>query len=346
MAIVFAGIAKLEANPTSEEKHGSVRETKSRLENELHILHRYSEPGHEDPRGGIAFCNWNVPARLGPGTYAERDVPRDLRERNMLSRVANALERLGYENEWSDEWAECSTCHGAVRTSPNGWGWKRSYYETDDSEICCHECVREDPEEYLAWLEGSSKRAESFDLPLADLGYIKAAEDLQNGFHSGQDADPKVVAKYLHSKGVERFIFTLDDVGQFDMTFGVWIHKDEKDKIPGLDLQNSANVDGPSVSGAMQEGLRNAALANAQLPDIPGTVKFTSIRPDGSAVAALIPGEEFVHEGTKNVLRRIEEGTAGVLYSPDSSTPPRIIEPVTVPKKPDGTGIETGGNPA
>jgi ferredoxin len=63
----------------------------------------------------------------------------------MLSRVAKALESLGYEIEWSDEWAECSTCHGAVRTSPNGWGWKRSYYTSDDSEIYCHECVKEDP---------------------------------------------------------------------------------------------------------------------------------------------------------------------------------------------------------
>jgi hypothetical protein len=95
------------------------------------------------------------------------------------------------------------------------------------------------------------------------LGYIRVAEDMQHGFHAGMDADPKVVAKYLKSKGVSRFVFTLDDVSQFYCTFGVWIHKEEKDKIPGLDLQNRSNVDGPSVSEAMQRGLQNSSLASS-----------------------------------------------------------------------------------
>ncbi len=194
----------------------------------------------------------------------------------MISRVAKALEHLGYELEWLDEWCECSGCHGAIRTVDNSYGWTRYAYSPDDCEYYCGDCIKADPTEYLVWLEGNERRAATFELPLAQLGYVQVIDRLEHGFHHGQDADPNVCAKHLRSVGIKRFLFSLDSVGQFDMNFSIWVHEDEKDMIPKLNFNNSANVDGPSVSEAMRRGLQNASTVSSKLPDVPGTVKFTS----------------------------------------------------------------------
>jgi hypothetical protein len=58
---------------------------------------------------------------------------------------------------------------------------------------------------------------------------------------------------------------------------------------------------------------------------VPGTVKFTTVLPDGAAAAILIPGSEFVHDGAKEAFKRIEAGDPGVVYSPDTSAQIRIV---------------------
>lgn len=39
------------------------------------------------------------------------------------------------------------------------------------------------------------------------------------------------VAKELQAKGIERFLFQLDSVGQFDGRWSVYVHESEKKKL-------------------------------------------------------------------------------------------------------------------
>src|SRR5262245_37954667 len=88
------------------------RAVQSEIDN-LGYASGYAEPGYHDPDNGVLFANWNV-------------FPRG------FDRV---LEQAGYAVEWSDEWSTCEDCGKAVRTSPNSYGWQRSYELIDDCSI-------------------------------------------------------------------------------------------------------------------------------------------------------------------------------------------------------------------
>jgi len=313
MGIIGAAIEKIDSDPKAQDKFGDSSRTRQQLE-EMSALRRYTEPGYDDTKiAGIVFGNWNVPHEWNTERNKEDE------KRNLISRVARALEHLGYELEWLDEWLECSGCNGAVRTSGNCWGWQ-PYSYCNHGEYYCGDCVKKDPSDYLAWLEGNEKRASTFELPLEKLGYVQVVDRLEHGMHHGQDADPKVCAKHMRSVGIKRFLFAIDNVGQFDMGFSIWVHEDEKDLIPSLNFNNSVNVDGPSVSQAMQRGLQHASAVAAKLPDVPGSVKYTAVMPDGSAAGTVIQGREFVEKGATEALKRIEAGGPGVIVEPDVKT--------------------------
>ena len=116
-----------------------------------------------------------------------------------------------------------------------------------------------------------------------------------------------MIAKHLKKCGIRRFLFSLDSVGQFDMDFSVWVHKDESEKIPSLQLDCSANVDGLSVSEGLKRSLQNSTIAASKLAPGPGIV-YTQCNSDGSAAAVKIPSEEFVKEGVKEAVRKIAAG--------------------------------------
>lgn len=80
---------------------------------------KYAEPGYTDPAKMVLMANWNV-------------FPRG---------ISSILERYGYAIEWSDEWAVCSNCNGAVRVQPDSWGWTPSY-TIGDGELTCSDCLR------------------------------------------------------------------------------------------------------------------------------------------------------------------------------------------------------------
>ena len=79
----------------------------------------YIEPGYTPPEKGVLFANWN---------YFPRNID-------------TILESYGYAVEWSDEWATCQECGGAVRTSPDSWGWHPSFKIFNDCELVCVDCA-------------------------------------------------------------------------------------------------------------------------------------------------------------------------------------------------------------
>lgn len=313
-AIIEAALARLQDNP-ADYPYDDVHATISRLE-EIQFHGFYSEPGYDlkEHQPGIMVGNANNPfnpdrEKFPYGSEQHTALMKLVKEKSLFSRVFKALDRVGYEFEWCDEWQACDNCYGLVRISPDCYGWQQHFYRPDDCTCVCGECVLNDETEtnnYLEWLEGNCKRAVTFNLDLAKCGYVKVKDDFEHGLHHGQDADPKLIAAALLKAGAGRFIFSIDSTGQFDFKFSVWIHKTEYEKAKQAVL-TPATCDGPSVSEAMKRGLQQASIVSAALPDGPG-VKYTKITGD-TAKATLIPPDEFIEHGTKLAEQRLDEAT-------------------------------------
>lgn len=97
------------------------RDAQSEVEN-MGWAPKYAESGYDQPKRGIVMANWNK-------------LPREL---------GAILERAGYAIEWSDEWATCDSCNGAVRTQPDGHGWEPGYRETESGDTFCLECYADE----------------------------------------------------------------------------------------------------------------------------------------------------------------------------------------------------------
>jgi hypothetical protein len=182
----------------------------------------YAEPGYTDPECGIiATGNWNDVTVYSQvhGRQVVSDLP---------SRISRLFEKLGVEIEWSDEWSECSNCNKLVRTSPNSYGWQQSY-KLDDDGLTCHECIEKDPEEHLQSLEGCDTSCNTISsINPSEHGYVKL-EECETGWHPGQNDNPREIGKALRAKGITRYLFNLDDVGQFDAKWSVWVKVEEVD---------------------------------------------------------------------------------------------------------------------
>lgn len=175
-------------------------------------------------------CEWGFANEPG---YDE-DVVRVFYNWNNAEKQQRIIERLNavgcpIEAEWEDEWRACDVCGRYVRTSPNCYSWTPSYAAMD-GELVCHECIKEDPSEYIKWLTNHPKRANT----ILDAQALEAAEfrqfadGLENGLHEFQAASPAKIARWLRERGVDKYLFSIDDVGQFDTTFSVWIKRDQE----------------------------------------------------------------------------------------------------------------------
>jgi hypothetical protein len=163
------------------------------------------EPGYNDEP--LALGDWWV------------RVDGDLRE----SKVVPLLLACGVDSAFYDEWTTCHECYKAVRTRPDHWGWKRSYWE-DCGSIICHECVQENPEDYLESLSGDPSKAITIDsVDPEEHGYTEVWGEFENGLYGGQMDSPYAIAQAFESRGWDDFVFSLDSVRQFDCKFTVFV---------------------------------------------------------------------------------------------------------------------------
>lgn len=116
----------------------TTRETRNRLE-EITSYPGYVEPGYSDPKEGIYLSNWNAPSVYDPVRQCRVEVE----DGDIIPRLKNALEAVGANTEWSDEWTFCHDCSCIGRTISDGYGWKPSLVInlTEGSCLCkdCHE---------------------------------------------------------------------------------------------------------------------------------------------------------------------------------------------------------------
>jgi hypothetical protein len=268
-------------------KSAKTSEGRSRIECIRLCSEGYAEPGYSDPESGvIAFGNWNDITRWDAAKHefvTIGDTP---------SRIAALLEKLGVELEWADEWACCAQCSKAVRTGPDSYNWKPSFWQDDSGSITCCGCISEDPTDYLMSLEGNTRKCVTLDIDLAEQGYVLLEDGFENGFHYGQDADPKLIGKLLREQGIERFLFNLDHTGQFDLGFSVWVHEDEFAEVDH-EAWLDAEKDGPSVAGGLQRALQDATRKMSDQPDAGIKVAKCDVG-TGTAQVRTVTPQEFL----------------------------------------------------
>jgi len=249
----------------------------------------YAEPGYSDPDSGVICTgNWN--------TVTEWD--REKNESKVIDdtpgRIAKLFEKLGVELEWSDEWVACEQCGKLVRCQADSYSWTRQYWDSDDGPVCV-ECVQENPEDYLQSFEGNTGSAITIDgIDPTEHGYKLLESGFENGLYGGQADDPKKIGKALEEQGVERFIFRIDSVGQFDMDFSVYVHEDDMEKLNKEVFDESEKV-GPDPARQMESYLRDASQKMGTLPAGPG-VRVSQPDPDDPtrAKVKLVSPEDFI----------------------------------------------------
>ncbi|KKL06557.1 hypothetical protein LCGC14_2594850 [marine sediment metagenome] len=183
----------------------------------IQIVDGCVEPGYDDK--SVVLGDWN-----NRETY-DRDRRTVLTVNNTPPRLAALFKKLGFAVEWDDEWITCGGCQKAIRCQPDSYSWTQYWYE-DGCELYCFDCVLEDPDDYIDYLNGHSGRCYMLDaLDLTKYGYELHSDDYENGWHPGQNADPKEIAEQLKKEGITDFIFKLDGKGQFGINFSVWVKR-------------------------------------------------------------------------------------------------------------------------
>jgi hypothetical protein len=255
-------------------------EAKSRIQ-DIQIHSGYAEPSYTGEL--VATGNWNSITKWDRNTNTSVVVD------DTIHRVATLLEKMGFTLEWSDEWTTCSDCGLLVRTQADSYSWQPSF-TNQDGDIICLNCL--DPADHLSNLEGNEKSANQITtINPADYDYIKV-DDYEHGWYPGQNASPKLIASALRNRNIERFVFNMDSVGQFDQHFSVWVHESEYDLLNDESL-TSQETDGPDNASKLKQQLADASVAMSNLT---GTgIKYANVNLDGSVSAKMVSPENFVN---------------------------------------------------
>ena len=189
----------------------------------MDVLHGYADPRYGAADAIIVLGNWNTRDKYDP----TRTTPLT-KDETLPARLARVLERIGAEVEWYDEWAQCSECYRAIRTEPDSYSWRPAFAWLDDCSIVCSRCLLGDvndsiesgeyvnnADKAITWTDGAT---------LEGAGWTQWApgdpRQYENGWHPGQDDDPKdVLATILADDPDAEVLFLISDIGQFDLRF-------------------------------------------------------------------------------------------------------------------------------
>ena len=154
-----------------------------------------------------------------------------------------ALNALGIDVDnygYGDEYTSCHNCDTIIRTSPTHATWKPDFWCNEyDGEILCEECTKENADAYFEWYakEAVEGVAHICILNPGEHGFTKVIDDLEYGYHPGQNNDPKKLIAWANENKLEIAF----DVRQnpFTATFDVWLRGGLVYK-----MDTSTNIDG------------------------------------------------------------------------------------------------------
>lgn len=188
----------------------------------------YAEPGYPSDARWV-LGNWNNKTKHVPGIERGRATKyATIVTDRTPERLGNALEWIGIELEWSDEWTTCSECFRLVRIQADSYSWTPSYLVVNECEIICHECAKEDIGAYVGEYVNDADKAITWidSRELSAAGWTQWEErnphTYENGWHPGQTDDPHAILADIQRWTDVDVVFLIDSVGQFDMRFSAW----------------------------------------------------------------------------------------------------------------------------
>lgn len=194
----------------------------------------YAEPSYNltSADGIVVFGNWNDKRELVDGvwvTHTKRDT--------LPSRLCDALENIGADIEWCDEWTKCADCYKALRTQPDCYGWTMYGAFWEDGYVCA-DCLKEHLADFIEaedYINNASKcLMPMFKSDLEALSFSQWEADdphvYESGWHVDQDDKPADVLEAIKASNDElEVVFLLNSVGQFDMRWSAYVRTPKSD---------------------------------------------------------------------------------------------------------------------
>jgi len=210
------------------------------------IVNGYAPGSHGDTDAVVVLGDWNDRYRTVPGVGSDpvlnelvgADGYGRVLVSNVPSRLASALERIGAEVEWYDNYTQCCGCYKAVQTEPDSYSWVPPYVWGMDGALCSG-CATDDVEsalEYGEYLNDYGKAVTFCDAAeLEAIGFTRwqhtdgadGAGGYAHGWYPGQNDTPRAVYEAIEREfgdaGVDvDIVFLIDHSGQFDIHFGAF----------------------------------------------------------------------------------------------------------------------------
>lgn len=183
-----------------------------------------SEPGYGDKDTFWVAGNWNDRTKYVDGERIVTD--------NTPSRLATALERIGVELLWLDEWMTCTQCFQAIRNQADSYSWTPHYLTgEDDYEPYCLDCF----DQYYSDDDSGLRDFDYVDNPrravpdsisdaqLKGWGWESYNGTYENGWHPGQTDDPTEIFEAIKSAMPEHEVVFRYSPSQFYVSFTAWI---------------------------------------------------------------------------------------------------------------------------
>lgn len=189
----------------------------------------YGEPGYGSHSGTgtqlVLLGSWWI--RRDDGTLDSVD--------RRYSRLCTALEEIGVETVWYDEWIVDTEHCKAYRTSADGYGWMPSYILTEDGQMMTAD---DDEDTWFDWALNNADRCLSdrfigrnCHTACTERGWTRFDDTFfETGWHPGQDDKPADVMTAIRKVHPNADVtFTLDATGQFDARWSAWWRLPEED---------------------------------------------------------------------------------------------------------------------
>lgn len=184
-----------------------------------------AEPGYGDEKTVWVTGNWN------PLRFPGRDEPPLTNRESWPARLGAALERIGVECLWLDEWAQCAECNQAIRIEPDSYCWTPHYLRSDDDyEPYCLDCFAEN---YSG--DDSGLREFGFvdeperaipdsitDAALEGWGWKQYNGTYESGWYGREDSPSAIFAKIQEELPEHEVVFRYSPE-QFRIQFTAWV---------------------------------------------------------------------------------------------------------------------------
>lgn len=148
-------------------------------------------------------------------------------------RLFKALDRIGVDAEWYDEYDQCFDCLKLLRAKPDSYMWQPQYLRTEECECVCFECLDLSDDSVLeefGYIDNFDKAVpDKLGEKLDSWGWAPFNGTYESGWHPGQDDQPDVIFDKIKEKSPElSIVFRLDEVSQFYIRFTAWV-KDRRE---------------------------------------------------------------------------------------------------------------------